>query len=143
MKLLICESANLARFALPYDGCFVFAMRCHVPIEAVVREIELAAHEPLRPGAIPFQNLVPLLEPVQLARDTRPERVGIVNRLLIEPLVLREVLDMGLRRKFRRALELALLLQNGIDIGGSRINDGFIGHGEDLNAEELYSRPWK
>ena len=47
-------------------------------------------------------------------------------------------LDVGLLCKFGRALELALLIQNGINIGTLGVDDGFIGDVENLDAEELF-----
>ena len=116
MQLLVSEGADLTRLALPNDRGFIFAPGFDVPVQAVVREIELAADKPLRPRAIPFQNFVPLLEPVQFAGNARPEFVGLLDRFFIEMLILIERLDVGLLGKLRRTRELALLIQNGIDI---------------------------
>ena len=69
MQLLIGQGAHFSGFAFPNDGGFIFARALDVPIEAVVGKIELAADEPLGPGKIPFQNLVPLLEPMKFFGD--------------------------------------------------------------------------
>ncbi len=53
---------------------------------------------------------------------------------------------MGLLAEFRGRIELALLVQDGIDVGALSlrslgIDDGFIGHDENLDAEELLFVP--
>ena len=139
MELLIGEGTDFAGLAFPDDGGLVLASGLHVAVEAVVGEIDLSSYKPLGPRAIPFENLVPLLEPVQFAGDARPELVGIVNGLFVEAIVLVEALDVGFLGEFGRTLELALLVQDGIDVRALGIrfgkNDGFLGHDEDLDAE--------
>src|SRR5450631_1347574 len=146
MQLLVSQDADFAGLALPDDRSLILAPGGDVPVEAVVREIDLAADKPFRPGAIPFQNFVPLLEPVQLSGNARPELVRVVDRFLVETLVLFEALDVGVLAELRGRIELALLVQDGIDVGalGLRslgIDDGFIGHDENLDAEELFFVP--
>jgi hypothetical protein len=120
MQLLVGECANFARLALPNNRGLILTPGIDVPVQTVVREIDLAADEPLRPGAIPFENFVPLLEPVQFAGNARPEFFGLVDRFLIEMLVFIERLDVGLLGKFGRTFELALLIQNRINVGTYR-----------------------
>ena len=72
----------------------------------------------------------------------RPEFVGIVDRLFVDALVFVEALDVGVLAEFRRRLELALLVQDGIDVRplslcGLRIDDRFISHDKNLDAEEF------
>ena len=131
MQLLVGQDTDFAGLALPNDCGFILAPGGDVAIEAVVGEVDLAADKPFRPRAIPFENLVPLLEPVQFAGDPRPEFVRVVDRFLVEALVFFEALDVGLLAEFRGRFELALLVQDGIDIGGLGIDDGFIGHDEE------------
>jgi hypothetical protein len=109
-------------------------------IQAVIGEVNLPSHKPFCPGAIPFENLVPLFEPVEFAGNVRPEFVGLVYRFLIKTLVFIERLYVGLLGEFGRALELASLIQNGIDIRALGIDASFIGHDENLDAEELFLR---
>src|SRR5579864_4943186 len=135
MQLLVGERANLAGFALPDDGGFIFAMRGDVAVEAVVGEIDFAADKPFRPRAIPFENFFPRLEPVQFTSDLRPEFVGILDRPLIELLVLGQRLNVRIAAEFGGRLELALLLQYGIDAGALGVGNGFIGHKS--SAEEM------
>ena len=83
VQLLVGKNADFARLTLPDDCSFVLAPGLNVPVEAVVGKINLSAHEPFGPRTIPVQDLIPLLEPVQLTRDARPELVGIFDRLFI------------------------------------------------------------
>ena len=134
MQLLIRERANFAGFALPDDGSFILAVRRNVAVETVIRKIDLAADEPLCPGTIPFENLVPLFEPVQFGGNARPELVGVVDRFLVELFVLGETFDVRMLRELSGRFELALLLQDGVDVGGSRVNKCFVGHDERTSA---------
>src|ERR1700687_5130936 len=140
MQLLVGESANLAGFALPDDRGFILAPGFDMAIQAVIREVDLAPDEPFRPRAIPFENLVPLLEPVKFAGNPRPEFVGVVDGFLVEMLVFVQRLDVGLFAELGRRLELALLIQNGIDVRALIIDHSFIGHNEHLDADELCLR---
>src|SRR5215831_9273721 len=128
VKLLIGEYANLAWLAFPDDGGFVFPSGGDVAIEAVVGEVDFSADKPLGPWAVPFEHIVPLLEPVQFVGNAGPELVGVVDRFLIEALVFVEALYVRLAAKFRGALELTLLVKNGINVAGLRVHDSFIGH---------------
>src|SRR6266849_3492824 len=117
MQLLIGKHADFAGLALPDDGGLVLAPCIDVAVKAVVRQVELAADEPFCPGTIPFEDFVPLFEPVQLTGDAPPELLGIVDRLLIEALIFGETLDVSLLAELRWTLEFALLLQNRINVG--------------------------
>ena len=144
MQLLVSQDADFSGLALPDDRSFILAPGGDVPVEAVVGEVDLAADKPFRPWAIPFENLVPLLEPVQLAGDARPEFVRVVDRFFVETLVFFEALDVGVLAELRRRIEPSLLVQDGIDVGalGLRslgIDNGFVGHDENLDAEEFSS----
>src|SRR5947209_11245058 len=55
-QLLVGEDANFSWFAFPHQSCLVFSPSLHVAVETVIGEIELPAHEPLRPGRLPFEN---------------------------------------------------------------------------------------
>jgi hypothetical protein len=121
MKLLIREGADFAGLAFPDNSGLILAVRRNVPVEAVIRKIDLAADEPLRPWTIPFENFVPFLEPVQFAGDAAPKLVGIVDRFPIESLVLGEILFIILLAENGRRRETALFLQNGIDAAGLHV----------------------
>ncbi len=55
-----------------------------MPVEAVVRDVELAADEPLGVGRLPLQHRVPGLEPVELFGPPGPECLGVVLRTVID-----------------------------------------------------------
>src|SRR5271166_2587167 len=99
-------------------------------IEAVIGEINLSAHKPLGPRAIPFENFVPLLEPVQFLGDAAPELVGIVNRFLIDALVLGKALDVSALAEFRGWREAALFLKYGVYAAGLHVCDCSVCHEE-------------
>ena len=64
----------------PVEGDAVAVARLHVAVDAVVGDVELAAHEPLGERRVgPVEDLVPLLVPVQRLRLLGPEalRVGL------------------------------------------------------------------
>ena len=90
-------------------------------VEAVVGKIDLASDEPLGPGAIPFENFVPFLEPVEFGGNFAPKLVGIIDRLLIEALVLGESFDVSVAAEFGGRVEAALLLEDGVDATGLEI----------------------
>src|ERR1017187_3808951 len=115
-QLLIGEGDHFAGLALPDDGCLVATPRGDVAVQAVVRQVDLSAREPLRPGTVPIQDFVPRLEPVQFRGDLRPEALGVFLRVLIEPVVGVYAPDVRLAAELVRALEEAVLVQYGIDI---------------------------
>src|ERR1700690_945043 len=117
MQLLIGQSANFTGFAFPDQCCFVLAPGLHMAIEAVVGEIDLSAYEPFGPRVVPFQNFVPLLEPVQFFRNASPELLGMVYRFTINALVVFQTLDVCLFAEMLRTLKPALLLQDGVNVG--------------------------
>ena len=68
-KLLIGERAHLARLALPDHRGLRSARSGNVPVEAVVRKVDLPADKPLCPWQIPLKHLCPRLKPVQFSRN--------------------------------------------------------------------------
>ncbi len=111
-ELLVGEGPNLARFALPNQRSLVLARSLNMAIEAVIGKIELAANEPLRPGLVPLQNLVPLFEPVQLFGGPSPEFFRLLHRLLIQGFIFGQALNLRLRGKFWRRRKTALLIKS-------------------------------
>ena len=116
MQLLVGEGADFAGLALPDQRGLVLAEGLHVAVETVVGKIELAADKPLGPGMIPFQNLVPLLEPVQIVGDAAPEFFRLLDRLAIDALVVFQALDVRLLAEGLRTFEFSVLVQDGLDI---------------------------
>src|SRR5262249_28916240 len=56
----------------------------HVPVDGVVPEVRLRAHEPAKRGWIPLEHAIPLAEPRQFVRRTRPQRVRVAAPV-VEP----------------------------------------------------------
>ena len=65
MQLLVGEGAFVARFAFPNNCRLVSpkAFGAKMSIQTILRNIELAADEPLREWRLPFQDLFPLGAP--------------------------------------------------------------------------------
>ncbi len=82
-QLLIGERARIARLAFPQDRGFILAPGGDVTVQAVVRNVQLAAQEPFGERQLPFEHAVPGLEPVQFARDLGPETFRVVLRFLV------------------------------------------------------------
>src|SRR5947209_3903424 len=60
VELSVSQRPLLARLALPDDGRLVAPPGRQMPVEAVVRDVNSPAHEPLRVRRLPLQNGVPL-----------------------------------------------------------------------------------
>ena len=113
--------AYFARLALPDERGFCGASPESVTVDAVVAQIQLAADEPPGPGQVPLKNLVPGLEPVEIAGRIGPEFFGILNRLLVERLVFFEALDVGPGAELRGRRKDTVFAQRGVDIA---VGDG-------------------
>src|SRR5262245_22268260 len=111
MELLVGEGPRVARFALPDDGGLVLAPCRKVPVEAVVRDVDLSSDEPFGEGLVPFQNLFPFLEPVKLAGDLRPESFGVFDRTFVDSVVIFAAFDVGAGAEARRRHEYAVFLE--------------------------------
>src|SRR5204863_5206468 len=108
-----------------------------LPIEAVVREVGRPADEPFRVWRIPFQHLVPALEPMQLSGRIAPEFFGVIDRLAINPPILVERFNLRLRRELLRRREEAILLKIRIDRRTGWRTSLCIGHESELPADAL------
>src|SRR5438876_103792 len=73
-----------SRFALPVIGDLVAAATLHVPVQAVVGDVQRPAEEPLHPGRVPLADLVPVLEPIELPGPLLPERLRVPRRLVVD-----------------------------------------------------------
>ena len=120
----------VARLALPDDGRLIPPPVAHMTVDAVERHIQLAADEPLRVGRIPFQDGMPLLEPVQILGQPGPERLRVLGGAVINP----RVAHISPRRKPRRRRKAPLLPQQCVNAPGAR-NPGMVNHNAppDLN----------
>lgn len=107
MQLQIRDGADLAILAFPDQGGLVAARAVQVSIDAVVRQVELTADEPLHVGRRPLHDRVPLAEPVELLGSLGPVGFGVVESLRVESLVV----DVGLRAERIGGRELAVLVE--------------------------------
>ena len=90
-------------------------------VEAVVGEIELAAHEPFGPGCIPFEDFSPGFEPVEVMRNAAPESFGIAGGFGVEALVIFDAANVGVGGEAGRGREDALFVERGLDVGLGRV----------------------
>ena len=117
MELLIGERALIARLTFPDEGSFVASPRCKMPVQTVVRDVELATHEPFRVRRRPLQNRVPLLKPMKLLRHSCPKVFRVSTRLRTQPLQFRHRFDMGFLREGCRRRKQPVFLLQGFDVG--------------------------
>ncbi len=90
----------------PVQRHLVAAPGLDVPVDAVVRRVELAADEPLGEGlVVPVEDPVPLLRPVQATGLLLPERQPVVRGCVV-----RRRGEVGVRGEVGRRLEAALLV---------------------------------
>src|SRR5262249_12073232 len=94
-----------------------------VAVEAVDADVQLAADEPLRVRRGPLEDLVPGLDPLELAGEFRPEAFGGFVRALVD----RRVGDVRRFCELGRRGELAVLFQERVDLGV-----GLVGHSSPL-----------
>src|SRR5581483_10831084 len=105
MHLLICQGSRLAGLALPDHRGFVPAPRGKMTMKTVVRNIYLTAYKPFRKRGVPFQDLVPRLEPRQLFCYFCPELFRSFHRSLVQSFVIFKTLYVSLCGKFLRWIE--------------------------------------
>src|SRR4029077_2250498 len=111
MQLLIGERALVAGFALPNYCSLVPTRSCEIPVQAILRNVQLPAHEPFRERRLPFDNLFPWRAPNQLLRFAGPEFGRLSNRFSIHSPILSQALDPSLTAKTRSRLEDAFFDQ--------------------------------
>src|SRR5207249_4387541 len=70
--------------ALPDERRLVPPRGLDVAIDAVHRDVDLAADEPLRVRRLPLENLAPLLEPVELFCLRGPEGFRVAGCLCVQ-----------------------------------------------------------
>jgi len=115
-QLLIGERSRIAGLAFPQDGCLVLAPGGYVPIQTVVRNIQLAADEPLGKWQLPIQHSIPGLEPAEFRGYVRPKFLGLLLGFFVDALIFSQAFDMSLVPEFFGGLEYALLFERAIDI---------------------------
>src|SRR5207247_5041489 len=112
-QVLVGDRSRVARLALPVVGDLRPAARLDVAIQAVLRDVQLAADEPLRVRRLPLEHLRERLPPEQGLRLLRPETLEIALRALVDA----RVLHVRLRRERGRRREAAVLLGEGLERG--------------------------
>src|SRR5207249_7517497 len=141
-QLRVGEPPDLARLALPDDGGLVLARAGHVAVEAVLGEVQRAAHEPLGEGGLPLQDPVPLARPLEGRRLLGPEALGILDAPLVELAVLVEALDVGLLLALGRRREDAALLEDRVDVA-HRVTSSGIRIGAISGWRSTSVSPWR
>ena len=115
-QLSVCELADLARLPFPDQGRPVLSSPGHVPVQAVLRDVEGAPREPPGPGSLPFQHAVPLARPEQRLRLLRPEAFRVLQAPLVEGAVLGHGADVRLAGEGLGGREDPRFLQDGLDV---------------------------
>ena len=77
MQLGVGERARVARLAFPENGgARSPKARRQIAVEAVVRDVRLAADKPLGERLVPLERLFERLEPMQLLARSSPQNFG-------------------------------------------------------------------
>ena len=104
------EHSGVARLAFPNNRRLVAPVGPGVPVHAVVSDVQLSTHKPLRPRDLPFEHLVPALEPVEVLSLLGPEGFEVRAR----PVVDRGIGNIRLTAKVVRGREGPVLFQQGL-----------------------------
>jgi hypothetical protein len=86
-------------------------------IQAIFRDIEFAADEPLCERSFPFENFFPSSPPNEFVRFACPKLGRLPDRFPVHSPVLSEALDSRIPAELRRRFENAFLDQMRLDIG--------------------------
>ncbi len=124
-------------FALPEQGDLVRAVAVSVAVDAVVREVELAAGEPFGVGAGAVEHFFPGSEPVEFGSGLGPETFRVIDGAAVHLLVLLERADVGAGGEVGGRREDAVLAKQGLEGFSSR---GSGRHGFPQSPEQLRCR---
>ena len=102
-----------AVLAQPDERRLVAPLGGQVPVQRVVGDVGLAAHEPAEVGILPLENLVPPAEPVQLIGRLGPEPLGVLHGAGVDAVV---VGHRGLLDHVGRRRDLPGLLQEMVNL---------------------------
>src|SRR5665213_685740 len=116
MQLLVSEGANLAGFAFPDDCGLVPAPRRQMPVNAVMRQIDLAADEPFRPWRVPVEHFPPWLKPVQFMRYVAPESLRVAVGIRAQPFIVGDGFDVCPGTEIGRRSEQALFFERRLNV---------------------------
>src|SRR5215217_8117482 len=81
-KFSVREETPLAAFVQVDQGGVASPSFFDMYIQGVISKIGLCTDKPTKVWIIPFENLIPCTEPVQLVCSTPPESIGILPRFL-------------------------------------------------------------
>ena len=106
VEIAVGERAGVPRLAFPDQCFFVGAPAGDVAIDAIRRDVQLAANEPFRVRRPPLKDFGPWCYPIELLGFLGPERFRIPLRLVVD--VGRR--NVGAALELRRRLELPVFL---------------------------------
>src|SRR4051812_37249629 len=100
MQFLIGDKALVPRLTFPQNRDFVLARSGEMAVQAIVGDVGLSSHEPLREGGTPIEYFGPFLEPVDLALGYfAPERFGVLLGTPVKVEIAVHSLDVGVADK--------------------------------------------
>ena len=106
----------IERLGLPQNRCLSASSALNLRIEAVIGNVRLRSHEPLRIRRVPFQHAIPFCEPMQFRGDAIPEFFRAIDRLAIHLIVLLPRFDPRAFRELWRRRKDPLFLKNRFNI---------------------------
>ncbi len=108
---LIRQHPSISRFSLPDDRGLVPSRGVEVAIQAILRDVDLAADEPLGERRLPLEDLRPLLDPHQFLGSIGPVPLRIGGGFAQDL----RIVDPGVLAERLRWRVLLLFLQEAID----------------------------
>src|SRR5262249_7980574 len=100
MKLLVSERLLIPGFSFPDQRRFVPSSAVHMPVEAVLRDIQLPTDKPFGERLVPLQYGLPFRVPSQEFRSLlSPELLRLLNRFPVEFFVFLEAGDVRTMRE--------------------------------------------
>src|SRR5256885_5616947 len=111
VEVPVGQDAAVPGLAFPDQGGLGAPRTGDVTVEAVVRDVQLAADEPLGVGGLPLERLLPRLEPVEVTGPLFPESDEVLPRLGVD----RGRLDQRILHERLRRRELPVLAEQGLD----------------------------
>ena len=111
VEIPVRHGAAVPGLTLPDQRRLVATRRIDVSVDAVVRDVERSAHEPRGVRCFPLAHGLPALEPVQLLRLLRPERIGILRGARVD----RAVIHQGAAPKVVARRKPPVFLEDDVD----------------------------
>ena len=116
VQLIISQRASLARFALPKKSRLIASWSGQMPIETILRNVQLPTHKPFGERSFPIEHPVPGFVPGQFFRFARPKFIRLLDRFPVHFPVLLQTLDSGMPLKIFGWLEDAFFDQVRFDV---------------------------